>query len=179
MERSTRDREGDGMTVTGVDHELVDVIDGEGNTTGTATRAQVRAHRLRHRSVFVVVLNSSNDVLVHRRADWKDVFPSHWDIAFGGVVASGETFEVAAARELCEESGITAELTYLGEDTYEDDAVHELARVYLARHDGPVDTGDEVVETAWVALDELRTWLADRPVCPDSKALVIPRLDAP
>jgi isopentenyldiphosphate isomerase len=168
------------MTMASVDNELVDVIDEDGNVTGTVTRAEVREHNLRHRSVFVVVVNRANEVLVHRRADWKDVWPSAWDLAFGGVVESGEALEAAAGRELNEEAGITAELSYLGEDTYEDDTVRELARIYLARHDGPVSFDDgEVAEAAWVPIDVLRSWLTDRKVCPDSKALVIPRLDAP
>lgn len=168
------------MTVSPVEREMVDVVDSQGNVTGTVSRAEVRAHNLLHRSVFVVVVNHDNEVLVHRRADWKDVWPGAWDVAFGGVVASGEAPEVAAARELREEAGISAELSYLGEDVYEDDIVREVARVYLARHDGPPSFDDgEVAEARWVPLHDLQAWLVDRPVCPDSKSLVVPRLDAP
>jgi isopentenyldiphosphate isomerase len=168
------------MTMAEVENELVDVLDDGGNVTGTATRAEVRARNLMHRSVFVAVVNEADELLVHRRADWKDVWPGAWDVAFGGVVEAGEPWELAASRELHEETGIKAELSYLGEDVYRDDTVREWARIYLARHDGPVDFNDgEVVETAWVPLDELRGWLEGRTLCPDSKVLVVPRLDAP
>jgi isopentenyldiphosphate isomerase len=168
------------MTMASVDDERVDIIDQFGNTTGTATRAEVRAGNLFHRSVFIAVVNQANELLVHRRAEWKDVWPGAWDLAFGGVVESGESWETAAVRELDEEAGVAAELTYLGEDVYEDETVRELARIYLARHDGPATFRDgEVVEATWVPIDSLRSWLEDREVCPDSRALVIPRLDAP
>jgi isopentenyldiphosphate isomerase len=168
------------MTMAEVENELVDVLDDGGNVTGTATRAEVRARNLMHRSVFVAVVNEADELLVHRRADWKDVWPGAWDVAFGGVVEAGEPWELAASRELHEEAGITAELSYLGEDVYRDDTVRELARIYLARHDGPVDLSDgEVVETRWVPLDGLRGWLEGRTLCPDSRELVVPRLDAP
>jgi isopentenyldiphosphate isomerase len=159
---------------------LVDVIDEAGNVTDTVARSVVRRDNLRHRSVFIAVMNAANELLVHRRAEWKDMWPGAWDIAFGGVVEAGEDWEAAAARELAEEAGIARQLHYLGEDAYEDDAVREMARVYAVRHDGPVTPVDgEVVEVAWVALDALRRWLDERVACPDSVAIVLPRLDAP
>jgi len=168
------------MTTAEVDAELVDVLDDDGNVRGTATRAEMRAGNLRHRTVFIAVVNTTSQLLVHRRADWKDVWPGAWDLAFGGVVDAGEAWETAAQRELAEEAGLGAELLYLGEGCYDDDHVREVARVYLVRHDGPVTPIDgEVVETSWVALDDLRDWIDARQVCPDSVAIVLPRLDSP
>ena len=66
----------------------------------------MRAENLRHRSVAIIVTSSDGRLLVHRRADHKDVFPGLWDLAAGGVVAPGETYELAAERELAEELGI-------------------------------------------------------------------------
>lgn len=168
------------MTIASSENELVDVVDAAGDVTATVPRWQVRRDNLLHRSVFVAVVNGADELLVHRRADWKDVWPSYWDVAFGGIVDPGEPWEAAASRELAEEAGITAELAYLGEGRYEDDVVRELARVYLARHDGPVSFHDgEVSEIAWVPLAGVRAWLEGRDICPDSRELVLPRLDAP
>jgi 8-oxo-dGTP pyrophosphatase MutT (NUDIX family) len=140
----------------------------------------VRAGNLRHRTVFIAVVNTAGEVLVHRRADWKDVWPGAWDVAFGGVVDAGEPWETAAARELAEEAGIDAELAYLGEGEYEDDSVRERARVYLARHDGPVSFVDgEVAEVDWVTPEAMSEWLRSHTVCPDSVAIVLPRIDSP
>lgn len=160
--------------------ELVDQLDEHGRVVGRVTRRVMRECNLRHRSVAVVVVNHRDELLVHRRADWKDVWPSRWDLAFGGVVGAGESWEDAAARELVEEAGVHVPLEYLGEDGYADDHVRELARVYLARSDGPFRHEDgEVTETAWVRLDELAGWIAGHELCPDAVAVVLPRLDAP
>ena len=168
------------MSTTPVEDGLVDVLDDDGRVTATATRGEVRAGNLRHRTVFIAVVNTAGAVLVHRRADWKDVWPGAWDVAFGGVVDAGEPWETAAARELAEEAGIDAELAYLGEGEYEDDSVRERARVYLARHDGPVSFVDgEVVEVDWVAPEDMGDWLGTHTVCPDSVAIVLPRIDSP
>ncbi len=160
-------------------NEEVDIIDEGGNVIAVVTRAQMRAQNPLHRSVFIVVRNDADELLVHKRADWKDVWPSYWDIAVGGVVATGEAWEIAAARELHEEIGISGELQYLGEQLYEDEHVAELARVYATFSSGPFALSDEeIVELQWVPMSELRQWVAAHDVCPDSLALVLPRLDA-
>ena len=158
--------------------ELVEVVDERGVVRRTATRAEVRAGNLRHRSVFVAVVTGSGEVVVHQRAAWKDVWPSVWDVAFGGVVGVGESFADAARRELAEEAGIVdVHLERVGGGTYADDAVAEVAEVYLARHDGPLATPDgEVARLDRVPIDGLGAWCAERSVCPDSLALVVPVL---
>ena len=163
-----------------VDEELVDELDAMGMVVGEVTRAEMRRGNLLHRSVFIVVRNDVDELLIHRRAAWKDLWPDVWDIAVSGVVAAGEAWELAAARELIEELGVSAELAYLGEGSYEDDDVREVARIYQARCEGPFDFSDnEIVEAVWVPIGDLRDWLEGRQGCPDSMSLVLPRLDAP
>jgi len=141
------------------------------------TRAEMRAGNLRHRAVYVLVVDGSDRLLVHRRADWKDVWPSRWDVAFGGVAAVGEAPAETARRELAEEAGVTAPLARLGEGAYEDAEVRVRGDVFLARSDGPFAFADgEVVATAWVARTELPAWLSGRPLCPDSVAIALPLL---
>jgi isopentenyldiphosphate isomerase len=156
---------------------LVDVVDEQGQVTGSATRREIRAGNLLHRSVFVAVLDADGQLVVHQRADWKDIWPSRWDVAFGGVVDAGEGWRSAAARELQEEAGITAALEHLGPGRYEDDAVREVAEVYLARSAGPFTFPDgEVAAADRVGLADLDRWLATHDVVPDSIAIVVPLL---
>jgi isopentenyldiphosphate isomerase len=158
--------------------DLVEIVDEDGEVVGTATRAQMRAENLRHRAVGVLVRTSSGEVVVHRRAEWKDVWPGYWDLAFGGVLEAGEDWVDGARRELAEEAGIeVAEMTEVGRSTYEDDAVRVAGRIYLAVHDGPVTFADgEVTETALVPWGELRAWAAQRTCCPDTLSMVLPLL---
>lgn len=167
--------------MTGVDVEGVEVVDERGQVLDVVSRAEMRRRRLRHRTVFVAVVDPGGaNLLVHRRADWKDVWPSRWDIAFGGVVGVGESSEDAARRELAEEAGITEPVTWLGAGRYDDAEVAEVADVYVARTGGPFTFADgEVVATAWVAVGDAPRWSDDHDVCPDSVALVLPLLPAP
>jgi isopentenyldiphosphate isomerase len=160
------------------DDELVDVVDEHDRVVRVATRREVRAHRLLHRSVFVLVRAPDGAVLVHRRADTKDIWPGRWDLAAGGVVASGESTDDAARRELAEELGIVDVVPrLLGRGTYADAEVAELATVYEVTWDGPVRFADgEVVEARWVPAAELARMVGEQHVVPDSVALVLPHV---
>ena len=56
-----------------VDPELVDIVDDDDRVVATVTRAEMRAGRLRHRCVFLVVRRSDGRVLVHQRSSAKDI----------------------------------------------------------------------------------------------------------
>ena len=159
--------------------ELVDVVDEHDVVTAVVTRSEMRSQRLRHRTVFIAVTNPSGDVLVHRRADHKDVWPGRWDLAAGGVLASGETYDGGAVRELAEELGIgDVAFERLGSGVYEDADVAEIATVYRVRWDGPVRFADgEVAEARWMTLEEVQRGAAGSPdLVPDSVSLVLPLL---
>lgn len=154
--------------------QLVEHVSAEDEVIEVVTRAEMRRRALRHRAVYVVVRTSDDGVVVHRRAQWKDVYPGWWDICFGGVLDVGEAWASAAERELAEEAGIEAAVTPLGGGPY-GDAV--IGRVYAATHDGPYPCPDgEVVEVRVVPRSELQAFVDAHDVCPDSVALVLPHL---
>jgi 8-oxo-dGTP pyrophosphatase MutT (NUDIX family) len=153
--------------------EPVDVLDEAGHTIGQTTRRDMRARRLPHRCVYILVFDQAGRVFVHLRTATKDVYPSHWDVAVGGVLAAGESFDAGAHRELAEELGVEAPLTPLFPFRYEDRATVVHAMTYAALHDGPFRLQpEEIVEghfIDWPAFDAL---VACERVCPDSLAVV-------
>jgi isopentenyldiphosphate isomerase len=159
----------------------VEVLDERGAVVDVVDRAAMRAQNLRHRSVYIAVLHAGR-LLAHRRAGWKDVWPSRWDIAFGGVCAPGEAWPAAARRELAEEAGVEVaeeELLDLGDGRYESEQVRVVGRIYAVEHAGPFAFADGEVEAIeWVALEDLDGWLTTHELCPDSVELVLPRLRA-
>src|SRR5690606_12487279 len=114
--------------------ELVEEIDEHGSVVRVVTRAEMRAQNLRHRTVAVVVITGAGEVVAHRRADWKDVWPGRWDVCFGGVTRVDEDWVEAARRELAEEAGIEVDapaLRELGDGSYADADVSEYSRVFV------------------------------------------------
>lgn len=161
----------------GGDTELVDIIDIDDRVIDTVPRSVMRRDVLRHRAVFILVRDSAHRVLVHRRSEHKDIWAGWWDIALGGVVAAGESYDDAARRELWEEAGIRAEPMPVSGGPYCDTEVSLIGRCYEVRHDGEVEARDgEVAEFRWVASEELRRMVAKERFLPDSLALLGPHL---
>ena len=158
--------------------ELVDIVDHNDNVLYQCTRKEMRAKVLCHRAVFIAVVNSAGELLIHQRSAMKDLWPSFWDIAVGGVVAAGESYDDAALRELDEEVGIAAvPLMALGMGTYSDNMVSLVGKCFMAIYDGPLVLRDgEVVTTEWVSQSDLQQRLTERDFLPDSKELLMPSL---
>jgi isopentenyldiphosphate isomerase len=160
--------------------ERVEVVDPDGRVERVVSRAEMRAGNLRHRATYIVVRDGAGDVLVHRRAPWKDIWPSRWDVAFGGICDVGESWTAAAARELAEESGLAAELTDLGPVRFENDATRVVGRVFVAVALDPAEAvrfpDGEVVDHRWVPAADLGSWASHHELCDDSAAVVLPLL---
>lgn len=155
--------------------ELVEHVDERGTVVEVVTRSRMRADNLLHRSVAIVVTSSDGRLLVHRRSDHKDVFPGWWDLAAGGVVGVGESYEDAAQRELAEELGIDAEPAPIGEARHDDEHARELCRVFSVVHDGPFRFDDgEIVEARLVSAAELNELVSSERFLPGSLSMILP-----
>ena len=151
--------------------ELVDVLDAAGRPVATVTRREMRARRLAHGATYVLVFNRRGELFVHLRAPDKDVFPGHWDVAIGGVLAAGESFDAGARRETREELGVALEPQALFPFRYADGHTVVHGMVYRARHDGPFRLqSEEIVRGEFLALDEVAARAARVPFCPDGLA---------
>jgi len=153
--------------------ELVDVVDERGAPVGRVTRGEMRARHLAHRSTYVLVENARGELFIHLRTTTKDVYPSHWDVCVGGVLAAGESFDEGARRELAEELGVTAPLDVLFPFRYADGATIVHGMVYRARHDGPFRLQpEEIVRGEFVPRDAIPARAAREPFCPDGLAVL-------
>ncbi len=162
-----------------VGDELVDIVDESDRVIAVVSRREMRARRLRHRAVYIAVQGSDGRLLVHQRSFDKDVRPGAWDIAVGGVVGSGESYDAAAVREMAEEIGVIAITpTPIGGGTFGDESFELIGRCYHVVHDGPFTFADgEVIQAKWVDRGELDALLATEEVMHDSVALLLGHLD--
>ncbi len=157
---------------------MVEHVDELGRVIEVVSRQRMRAENLRHRSVSIIVTSTDGRLLVHRRADHKDVFPGWWDLAAGGVVAPDETYELAARRELAEELGIDdAEITFVCGASYDDEHAREICQVFSVVHDGPYRFDDgEITEAHLVTPAELSALRERERFLPGSLAMILPHI---
>lgn len=136
--------------------EIVAIVDETNRVTGQASRAEMRAGRLIHRACYVLVFNRRGELFVQKRTLSKDIYPGFYDVAAGGVVLAGESYEESAGRELLEELGISAELA-VGFDHFHDSNDNRVwGRVFTCRHDGPMRLQpEEVAEGFFMTIPEV------------------------
>jgi isopentenyldiphosphate isomerase len=159
--------------------EEIDVVDDEDRVVGRANRAEMRARGLRHRATYILVFNSRNQIFVHRRTAGKDVYPSYFDVAVGGVVLRGETYDEAARREVKEEIGAAPnDLRCILPLRYEDQTNRVNGMVYSCTVDGPLTLQpEEIVSGEWLDLDHVIERVQHDLFCPDGVDALFRYLD--
>lgn len=159
--------------------ELIDVVDADDRVIGRATRGEMRAQNLRHRATYILVFNTHGQLFVHRRSATKDVYPSYYDVAVGGVVGAGESYDAGAQRELAEELGITSAAPRpILRFQYEDAGNRVNGRVYSCAYDGPLTLQtEEIVSGEWLDLDVVLERSRQHRFCPDGIEALLRYLD--
>lgn len=132
------------------------IVDARNREIGRASRARMRAEKLIHRASYVLVFNGRGEIFVQQRTLCKDLYPGFFDVAAGGVVQAGESYEESARRELLEELGITGELCRRF-DHFHDGADNRVwGRVFTCRHEGPMRLQpEEVAAGFFLPLEEV------------------------
>ena len=158
--------------------EIVTVVDDENRPVAALPRRRVRRENLPHRATFIFVFDRKGRVLVQRRTAIKDLYPGRYDLAAGGVVAAGESYEACAEREAAEELGIRDTVLEPKLDFYyEDERARCFGRVFTCVHEGPFTLQpEEVVSAAFHDVDEIAAGRI-APLTPDTR-LAFERLAA-
>lgn len=153
----------------GAEDELVTIVDERNRVVGAAPRREMRAGNLPHRATYILVFNSRGELYVQKRTEHKDVFPGYYDVAAGGVILAGESYEEGAVRELEEELGIRdVPLTRLFDFSYKDESVKIWGAAFSCLYDGEVVLQQEEVESgAFLVVDEVFRLAASQPFTPD------------
>jgi 16S rRNA (adenine1518-N6/adenine1519-N6)-dimethyltransferase len=163
--------------------ELFPVVDANDRVIGTAPRSQVHGDNLRHRAVHILIFRPSGEVFLQKRSEWKDRHPLAWDSSAAGHVGAGEEYDVAAARELEEELGITVPLERVARLPASPQTGEEVIWVYRGQWDGAFRLNRAEIEAGGFYPPAIVTqWIRARPgdfapgfiecwkVCPEGSA---------
>ena len=146
--------------------ELFDVVDDRDEVIGQELRTEVHRRNLLHRAVHVLVINSRGLVFLQKRSGRKDTFPGAWDSSASGHLGVGESYDLAAARELEEEIGLRPShpLERLFRIAACPETGYEFVWVYRYNSDGPLTLNAEEIEAGdWFEPKQVSQWMKDRP----------------
>jgi len=124
---------------------------------------------LLHRAFSIFVFNGRGELLLQQRHPDKRLWPSYWSNSCCSHPRAGETMDIAVARRLQQELGLSADLRFLYKFEYraafgDVGTEHELCWVYVGTTDAkPVINTTEIAEWRWVAPDALDAELERAP----------------
>jgi len=152
--------------------EWVDLVDADDVPLGRVARSAMRRDNLRHRCVWILVFDPHGALFVHQRTATKDLYPSFWDVAVGGVVGAGESYDASARRELAEEVGVVdVPVWEIAALQFADEHTNVVGRVYACSSSGALTLQEsEVAGGEWIAAVDMVTVFATRRFCPDGLA---------
>lgn len=132
--------------------ETIDVVNKNDEVVGQASYKEIYDKALRHRIVHVLVFNNKGEMALQLSSKEKSFCPNHWGTPAGGHVQSGETYEQAILREMEEEIGIKADVSFLRKDpfvyaNYKDKGgLEKILTTFRATHNGPFNVNPKEVE---------------------------------
>ena len=145
--------------------KIFDVVDSEDIVIGKASRFQVHNDDLMHRSVHILVFNSTGSLFLQKRAMVKAESPGLWDSSAAGHVESGEDYISCAKRELNEELSLSdVQLDEVLFIPAQSTTFWEHVRVYKCVTDSNIYINkNEISEGRYIKLSEVRTLMQLNP----------------
>ncbi|MBL8809560.1 MAG: NUDIX domain-containing protein [Planctomycetaceae bacterium] len=144
--------------------EYFDVVNDHDVVLESLPRSEVHHRKLKHRAVHVFVFRPDGRMLIHQRSATKEEFPSVWTSSCSGHVSAGEMYEQSAPRELQEELGISAPLTWLNKFDACADTSWEFTVLFSATTtEQPIPDPGEMTEIRWLQTSEIQGWMTNQP----------------
>lgn len=149
--------------------EEVILVNEEDQPIGQMEKMEAHQKGLLHRAFSVLIFNSSEQVLLQKRASSKYHSGGLWTNTCCSHPRTGETVLDAANRRLMEEMGMTADLTerfhFIYKTDLDNDLVeHELDHVLVGQSDDlPKLNSDEAEDFKYIDLETLKQELKSSP----------------
>jgi len=148
--------------------ELLTQVDEHNNVIGSISRRWAHEKSgVYYRTIYVLVKNENEQVLIQKRSETKDLYPDCWDLSVGGHVNFGKTYEETAVRELGEELGLEVSQVNLfkkGEVLVNLPNAGEYFNVfeYKLKPGQTIKTSkEEVKDTRWMSIEEIKKSMKD------------------
>jgi len=121
-----------------VNDEVIILVDKHNNIIGDVPRRLMDFGKDYHRVTYILVFNTSGDLIIQKRTDNKAFCPGYYGVTTGGVVEKGESYIDSAHRELQEELGVDAPLESQGVFLTEGEGFRIWGKIYTCHYDRSV-----------------------------------------
>lgn len=148
--------------------EMVDVVDRSDNVIGESPKKDVYKKGLSNRIVHIFVINpDSGEIFIQKRGAGVRYLPNYYCTSAGGHVKSGESYEIAARREMKEEIGLHVKLHFVEKFIYDcpetNPSTPRFISLYIAyANQGFTLSKNEVLDGFFVTPKELERILKDK-----------------
>lgn len=148
--------------------ELIFCVDEHNNPIDPMPRDIAHEQGVWHRTVHIYVFNKEGELLVQLRSPYMTSNANKWDSRFGGHVLAGKSYDETAKDELTEELGLTGqELVPVFTSTHENGTNREFSQSYILKFKDVIPAmhfaDNEVVETRWMTLQQVKQAMLDNP----------------
>lgn len=122
-----------------------------------------------HRAFSLFIFNLDGELLLQQRSEEKRLWPLFWSNSCCSHPRRGETMEVAVARRLDQELGITSNVHHLFTFQYQASYLdlgseNEMCWVFIGRSaDPPRPNVNEIADIRWITPDDLDREFETRP----------------
>lgn len=149
--------------------EIVQIVDRDNREVEGLPRHLMRSRGLIHRASYILVFNNQQELFVQKRTPTKDIYPGYRDVAAGGVVLAGESYEQSASRELAEELGVSGiPLRPLFDHYFEEAGNRVWGRIFRCCYEGPFTLQpEEVVSGCFMSVPQVLECSLREPFTPD------------
>jgi isopentenyldiphosphate isomerase len=151
------------MKTTDPQQELLTEVDKKNKVIGSIKRgiAHNSPDKI-YRTIYIIVKNDKNEILLQKRSSTKDLYPDCWDLSVGGHVNFGTSYLGTAIKELEEELNIKCknnDLKFLGEVLVKLPKSNEFFHVFqynLKDSDKIKIETTELSQIKWMTIDEVK-----------------------
>jgi len=139
-------------------------VDGHDNIIGSRPRTDFYAGKYIHRSTYLILLNSKNEILIQKRASTKEWYPNLYTFAVARTVQEGESYEESMVRGLQEKIGITTPVRFLFKIFHEEKSDKAFRAIFIGRSDDEIKPNrNDISQVEWIDMNILKKDIIEHP----------------
>lgn len=153
-----------------MENNYVILVDKNDHELGVADKIEAHTTKpLLHRAITVLLFDDKNEALITKRSKEKLLWPLIWETTCSTHPYKNESYEACAKRRLKEELGIEVvarvidKIIYSSKDA-DRGSENEVCALLVGKINQPIKINpNEVMETKFIALDQLRKDIQKKP----------------